>query len=82
MFKTPKDRIFPKWQLYKDQVKVDKIVVRKRTAVTMTKINLSSSQFSSLPSRHSIIPSQGIAMMVMSVVPGRRFSTHLGPLHL
>ena len=42
----------------------------------MTKINLSSSQFSSLPSLHSRIPSQGIAMIVMSIVPGRRFSIH------
>ena len=53
-----------------------KIVIRKSTAVIMTNINLSSSQFSSLPSRHSRLPSQGIAMMVISIVPGRRLSTH------
>ena len=49
----------------------------KRTAMTMTNINLSSSQFSSLPSLHSMIPSQGIAMIVTSIVPGRRLSIHL-----
>ena len=52
------------------------IVARKRADNEMYKINLSSSQFSSCPSLHSRIPSQGIAMMVTSIVPGRRFSIH------
>ena len=52
------------------------IVNRESPEIAMTKILLSSSQFSSLPSLHSTIPLQGVAMIVISIVPGRRFSTH------
>ena len=47
-----------------------------RVAIAMISWILSSSQFSSLPSRHSTTPSQGIALIVMSY-PGKRFSIHL-----
>ena len=45
--------------------------------MTVARIHLSSSQLSSIPSLHSIIPSQGIAIIVMSIDPGKRFSMHL-----